>query len=191
MKKTLVLGMALLASTALSYAQGTLNFANGAAGVNAPVWAYGSTSSAAIAGNAYAVDLYFGPAGITDPLSPQLTSAGLLVNFGTGASAGFFFGGTRTITGFAPGTSISVQVRVWDMTAGNSYAAALSSGAFSNPAGHYGYSEPIQVALGGGTIPNPNLVGLQSFSLQLVPEPSTFALAGLGAASLLLFRRRK
>ena len=30
-----------------------------------------------------------------------------------------------------------------------------------------------------------------SFNLYMVPEPSTFALAGLGAAALMIFRRRK
>ena len=29
------------------------------------------------------------------------------------------------------------------------------------------------------------------FNLYFVPEPSTFALAGLGAAALMIFRRRK
>lgn len=184
--------MALLVSATLSYAQGTLNFANGAAGVNAPVWSYGTTSSTGIAGNAYFADLFYGAAGINDPQSSALTALGANVAFGTGASQGFFFGGTRTVTGFAPGTAITVQVRVWQAAAGSSYAAALGNPAgFTGSVGHFGYSQPIQLTLGGGTIPNPNMTGLQSFNLQLVPEPSTFVLAGLGIASLLLFRRRK
>ena len=39
--------------------------------------------------------------------------------------------------------------------------------------------------LNGGTTPT----GLQPFAL--VPEPSTFALAGIGAAGLMAFRRKK
>jgi hypothetical protein len=38
------------------------------------------------------------------------------------------------------------------------------------------------------------MTGLTAFNLTenpVIPEPSTFALAGLGLASLLLFRRRK
>ena len=35
----------------------------------------------------------------------------------------------------------------------------------------------------------PNLVGLQSFNLVYIPEPSTVALIGLGAAGLLISRR--
>jgi hypothetical protein len=38
---------------------------------------------------------------------------------------------------------------------------------------------------------NPKTVGTTSFNIYFVPEPSTIALAGLGAASLLIFRRRK
>lgn len=36
-----------------------------------------------------------------------------------------------------------------------------------------------------------NMQGFQVFSTTVVPEPSTFALAGLGLAGLLIFRRRK
>jgi len=35
------------------------------------------------------------------------------------------------------------------------------------------------------------ITGLQSFSVVPTPEPSTFTLAGLGAAAMLIFRRRK
>ena len=46
--------------------------------------------------------------------------------------------------------------------------------------------------IGGSVNTPPNMPG-QSFNLyiQSIPEPSTFALAGLGAAALLIFRRRK
>jgi hypothetical protein len=62
---------------------------------------------------------------------------------------------------------------------------------------HAGWSAEatgITPATGAGTPPAifGNGAGLiNSFVLQPVPEPSTIALGGLGAASLLLFRRRK
>jgi hypothetical protein len=63
--------------------------------------------------------------------------------------------------------------------------AAAKSGAFN-----------ITATIGGGAQPAPSFPGtaFQSFNLYTiatVPEPSTFALAGLGAAALLIFRRRK
>jgi hypothetical protein len=194
MKKTLVLGMAMLVSTVLTYAQGTLNFANFSAGVDARVLPAPGGSQAALVGSAYNADLYFGPAGITDPLSSSLNPLGVAIAFQTAGGGGYFLGGTQTVPGFTPGTEITVQVRVWQSAAGGSYSAALAnSGAFTGTDGHFGYSQPIQITLGGGTIPNPNMVGLVGFPMQLsvIPEPSTFVLAGLGVASLLLFRRRK
>jgi len=56
----------------------------------------------------------------------------------------------------------------------------------------------ITTAIGGDTTPIPNMNndkgnpgGMTSFNLYFIPEPSTFALAGLGAAAMLIFRRRK
>ena len=57
-----------------------------------------------------------------------------------------------------------------------------------------GSSGPVTItALGGvGAPPSlpADLVGLSGFTLTAIPEPSTIALAALGAAAL-LFRRRK
>jgi len=50
-------------------------------------------------------------------------------------------------------------------------------------------------ALVGGPTASPNISsssgGMPTFSVFAVPEPSTFALAGLGAAALMAFRRKK
>jgi len=58
-----------------------------------------------------------------------------------------------------------------------------------------GHSAPIGITAVGGLSPAPFLTqmgqNLTSFNLYFVPEPSSFALAGLGAAALLIFRRRK
>jgi hypothetical protein len=60
-----------------------------------------------------------------------------------------------------------------------------------------GESAPVNIAGLGGVnpttgaiVPTPDLSGLQSFNLRVVPEPSTIALGVLGAAAL-LYRRRK
>jgi hypothetical protein len=77
---------------------------------------------------------------------------------------------------------------------GSSYASSVSGGQFA------GQSAPFTVA---SLQTNPNLVpgdvlnivgttatGMQPFVVN-VPEPSIFALAGLGAAGLMAFRRKK
>jgi hypothetical protein len=81
-----------------------------------------------------------------------------------------------------------VELLAWTGSAA-SFGAAQSdpgafladSGVFSNPSG------------GGGSPPTTpaTLTGMPSMNLVAVPEPATFALAGLGLASLLIFRRRK
>jgi len=45
--------------------------------------------------------------------------------------------------------------------------------------------------IGGSINPPASLLGLTSFNLYLIPEPSTCALAGLGAGALLAWRRRR
>jgi len=57
-----------------------------------------------------------------------------------------------------------------------------------------GESTLLNITLVGNTDPTINsldTVGMAPFTVQAAPEPSTIALAGLGAAALLFFRRRK
>jgi len=111
--------------------------------------------------------------------------------FRTGNAAGLWVTSTDAaiIPGAGEGTLATLQVRAWDNQNGTitTWAAALTAGVNSGASALF--NSP---ALGGISAP-PNLVGLQSFSLTgaITPEPSTFALAGLGAVALLIFRRRK
>jgi len=84
-----------------------------------------------------------------------------------------------------------LQVRVWDTTKASTWDLATTT-----PGSIYGYSDIFQVPfpLGGTQSPpntQPNMQGLQSFNVQLVPEPSVIALGVLGAGCLFLLRRRK
>lgn len=186
--KKLLLTMALGAACSAAFAQGTLNFANAAAGVNAPVTVNNSATRAS--GNTYTVDLYWGPAGTT--LSGSLTPLGSSAIFNAGAQSGYFTGGSRTVNGVAGGTSIVVQIRGWQTTLGSTtfatWAQAQSGGAA------IGNSGLFNITLATPPATPVNLVGLTSFDIHgggVVPEPSSFALAGIGAAALLIFRRRK
>lgn len=99
-------------------------------------------------------------------------------------------GKTYTVPGLenAPANSSGVaffKVEAWTGAA-SSYLAAIAGGA------HAGASAPFSNPW--ASLPNltPDLTGMPSIVLtSVVPEPGTFALAGLGAAALLIFRRRK
>jgi hypothetical protein len=117
-----------------------------------------------------------------------------------------------SISALAPGIFPNLEIIGWNTEGGTintlsdfetAYAAALAQnvGVFSGL--YYGYSSVGSIQLGNGTAPlNSNLMGISTgqigaFTLGQVlgvtptPEPGTMALAALGGASLLLFRRRK
>jgi len=115
-------------------------------------------------------------------------------------------GGAPNIPGIANNTAIGAatpwfQIWVWGTGPGGvtypNYAAALNA---ANTAPVYitlGGNAPFQMNPGSGiayvnTTPSGNSSWTDApIVVGLVPEPSTFALAGLGAAALMIFRRRK
>jgi len=166
----------MVASVA-AYAQGTLNFANFVAPtVDAKVFNVGGLVP--LAGSQFQAILYGGPAGTPES---SLVAIAPAANFLTGAGAGYFIGGKRSVPG-VPGNTIGVlQVRAWDTLSGATWDLATIKG-----------QSPLLTTLSLGLDPAtpPNMVGLQSFSLTVIPEPSTIALAILGAAALFLRRRK-
>lgn len=109
---------------------------------------------------------------------------------GTGsAGAGTFFdptGNTYPVPGTTgSSTTAFFQIEAWT---GNfsSYALALASGTALTAK-----SLPFGNAVSSGTANPVDLVSMPSLILTAIPEPSTFALGGLGAAALLIFRRRR
>jgi len=107
----------------------------------------------------------------------------------SGPTIGTFSGGTLAVFGTNPGDTISMYVVGWQLSSGATPDAALAAG------GALGYSNPINELLGASASPgvSMNAAGMTAFTVSptLVPEPATFALAGLGAAAMLIFRRRK
>ena len=99
-------------------------------------------------------------------------------------------GALGTLTGFAPGSTVTLQVRVWDSSvAGVGAAQALTKTAGTGLSETFTYAIPADpLAIPGG------MGGLKSFNLaaggSVVPEPTTIALGALGAAALLLRRRK-
>jgi hypothetical protein len=180
MKKLLLLAVLAVAAVG-AYAQGTVNFANVAVGVNAPI-----TNAAGVraSGAAYTAQLYVGPSGTVDANS--LVAVSGTAAFNTGTQAGYFTGGQRAISGSAGGSTVTLQVRAWNTAAGATYEAAMS-----NPSGEGNWSNLIQVTLGTPPGAPANMTGLQGFQLVPVPEPSSIALGLLGLGAIALFRRRK
>jgi hypothetical protein len=192
MKKT-ILSLTLAGLSVGTFAQGTLNFANNilgnsTGGVTAP----NATSGDALAPGTYTVALYWDSTATSAGASIVPGSTGLVLEATYLSSAatwpipGQFAGGNVTVAGLAPGTVGYFEVAGWTGNAA-SYAQATGDAGlttlFGNNTG------------GAGNPPSPpvNLTGW-SGNLNLippVPEPTTIALGGLGAAALLLFRRRK
>ncbi len=100
---------------------------------------------------------------------------------------------SRVITDVNWGGQALVQMVVWQGNY-NTWSEAFNAWlADMTGTVHIGASNPLTLTLPTGpTDPNLTyLVGLQPFPIFPVPEPTTFALAGLGAAALLIFRHRK
>jgi hypothetical protein len=93
--------------------------------------------------------------------------------------AGLFDGGAVPV---AAGT-YTIQARAWYSTGVASYAAAYN-------VVNTGLSTLMNITSTAPPTPA-QFTAFPSFTVGIVPEPSTLALAGLGVASLLLFRRRK
>lgn len=120
-------------------AQGTVNFSNGAQGVNAP-FRFGPDGSLLREGEWKAELLLLEIDGSTRVVGGPLDFAS------ESPAAGYFFGGSVTIQGIAPGAVASFRVRVFRT---NGIPAEATS-------------EPIRVSLGGALLPPANLIGLRS-----------------------------
>ena len=141
-------------------------------------------------GNGYQTALYWGAPGTTD--DRNLVQIGGAVGFLTGTSAGTFFGGGRTINGIQNGSIVSLQSRSWAVVSGvaNSYEAVLASGmgpAGKGPVFDFKLKDPTNPL---ETTPNIwQAPGWRGYMIG-IPEPSTIAIALLGAGTFLMLRRR-
>jgi hypothetical protein len=110
--------------------------------------------------------------------------------------------GSTTILGVAAGNSANFVVVGWSANLGSTLSALEQALAINGTTGLLGESAVSgSIATGnGGLLPTPNLFGggapqiqaftVGSFTITSTPEPGTLALAALGGASLLMFRRK-
>jgi len=216
MKKTIMFALGL-AVTASVYGQGQLIFDNYDinGGVPAPVTIGGTNAGAAEGaaganiGSTYSAALYYlngtvAP-GAFDSSSPILAAISLSSFIGTtGGSPTTDGAGLFAYTGGPQGSAlltiptagdtsgkVTVEVRAWWNNGGavTSYDQALAAGY------NVGESAAFGLTLATGTVLPNTIDGFTSFTVgatpTVTPEPATLALCGLGAASLLLFRRKK
>jgi len=197
MKKLLITSLLSLTAVA-AFGQGTVFFGNDSATLTSPpdrLIRFTGTAAPAVGTNLQ-VQLYFGAAAAaSSSLTAVSSTAGRLRASTTTAPGVWSGGGDRTLGAMGFGTAVTLQVRVWDINFGATYEAAAA-----NPAntGFIGASLPFAYQIP-ATAANPAsdffMTGFTGFTIApagvIVPEPGTIALAGLGAASLLVLRRKK
>jgi hypothetical protein len=201
-KTTLVTIGIMLAGVISSQAEGSFSFlyvAGSGIKIGTPS-AAGEGQTGWYTGSDYSVAAYMGPAGTTDPTLLSLVPLSTYSFFGGASSAaggptsdgaGLFGSpiGAPLVTPFAPETTAVIQARAW-YNGGQyaTYEAALAAGKNVGVSGLYQFiPNPITSPL----LPDMDSLGMAAFTVGIVPEPSTIALAGLGLASLWAFRRRK
>jgi len=127
----------------------------------------------------------------TSATESSLVAQTATCSFRTGAAAGFV-ASTLTITAsnVASDAAGFFELVAWDNSSGNYANWGAAKTAWQNGLIAAGESGAIGATFGGTGTP-PALQGMPSFSIYVIPEPSTFALAGLGLAAMLVLRRRK
>lgn len=169
MKKILVVTFAAVMLPTLLFAQGTINFSSTAA--------------------THYLQLYdlTRPAGMVASLWWSATDTDK-TNFNSIATSTTQAGANGFLTVPTTGTT-------GPATAGGASAWFFIQGTYAGAPGYAGSTPVWTQATGGGGAPAGPPVNMTGWTapltLNAVPEPSMIALAGLGLASLLIFRRRK
>jgi len=212
MKKSLIIGMLALAGTVAStFGQGAIkldNYNSGGPYVTygqAGIPANGVSGTAGVLGAGLGAGWTFGlytvvgnatasvGADASHTADPATLGGGLLLGTGSGSTAPFFTSSFNTpgaakasSTFIVPGTAAGGGDTITVMLVAYNGADYLSSG-------YRGHSTAFTLTTSAGNSPSPVLTGgsPSSFGVFIVPEPSVFALAGLGGAFLMLIRRKK
>jgi len=189
--KTTIVALIGISIALNSFGQGQFSFQNANVSAqrittNALANPGGTVGSMAGASN-YQFQVFYGPN------ASSMTNASQV--FFNGSTAGLISGGTITLVAGYPALSPVGALQAFGWSTGLTLAQAQST-----PGAFWGSSTIISPTPADPLAPLFNLFTSTASSTQFsgfvlnvvpVPEPSTMVLAGLGAASLLLFRRRK
>lgn len=179
MKKTLIT-LALVATTLASFGQGKITIGNDSLHLITD-----GTNPLAVAGgfSGLTMELWAGTA--AGSLTLRTSFVGNAIN-SLAVDPGRINNTSYTLTGIAGGTTAYIQLLFTGTIGG--LAATGSTPVFSVTAGSFA---PNSIVLGPPGGSSTWAAGNVAVTTGVVPEPSSMVLAGLGAASLLLFRRRK
>jgi hypothetical protein len=208
MKKLLgILAISALASAA--FAQGLVGFINNSAGYVTQWTSSTDPTLMRVPANSGMVELLTAPANTPFAALGTLTGSGYALNYPTleaflGANpgwadiatvgfttpaAGRFNGGTVTLPNVAGGANAEYVIIGWTGTAATFDQAMSIAGTV------FGSSPMLTTTTGSaGTPPIPATLLSATFTglwILPIPEPATFALIGLGAVALTIFRRRR
>ena len=171
----------LIAST--GWSQGTVNFANSVTFATPADRLVRGPDGTGLVGSdlsqpaTYVAQLYYG-ANAGSLTAHTATPA----RFRPG-STGLWLGGTRTLTGFAPGTTLTLEVRVWDMRTGATWDVAGARGR----SGTFPYAVPLDPLSPPAAY---FMEDFRGFSI-LIPEPAPILLLVVALPALCLVMRRR
>ena len=200
MKKLIPL-LILLGGGATGFSQGTITFQNSVvfqtvdpSGGNRLVYNPGPSAvtgnGIGLAGTQWVAELYAGTsAGSLAPVTASTSRfrGSTTASKGKWALTAIAGANDFVVTPIDFGQTGTFQVKVWDLSAFNTYEAAVAAGGTTGASLVFTMKVPVA---GDTFIPDFYMENLQAFAL-VVPEPSAVALSVLGVAGLLLIRRRK
>lgn len=193
MKKALVAALLGMATMAVTYGQGHVLVWNyGVAPYNQVYWdpTVPTVGNQAVMDTSVNLQFFYALGTVADPAQLTLSATPIFhvntaINFNPSlghGGGGYFDAQDLVFSGWSSGSGAVTVMLVATGTGGINGHSAL----FTIPEGVVGSGSGIV-----GTASPANQSSWSPALAVLVPEPSTFALAGLGSAALLIFRRRR